>query len=66
MIIKIIAIVITAPINTGTSKVFNECTISFPSPFHPKIYYTNTDPASIPANHPDNAVITGLREFLIA
>ena len=63
---KIKAIVKTAPINTGTSKVFNESTISFPRPFHPKIYSTNTEPANILANQPERAVITGLSEFLIA
>ena len=63
---KIIAIVNTEPINTGTSKLFNESTISFPRPFHPKIYSTNTEPASILANQPDNAVTTGFNEFFIA
>ena len=60
------AIVNTEPIKTGTSKELSESTISLPKPFHPKIYSTKTDPANILANQPDNAVITGLREFLIA
>ena len=66
MIMKIVAIVITAPIKTGTSKVFNEFTISLPSPFHPKIYSTKTEPANILANQPESAVITGFKEFFIA
>ena len=60
------ATVNTAPIKTGTSKVLSESTISFPSPFHPKIYSTNTEPANILANQPERAVITGFKEFLIA
>ena len=58
-------ITVTAPIITGTSRLFNELTISLPKPFHPKIYSTNTEPANKLANHPDRAVTTGLREFLI-
>ena len=63
---KIIDIVRTDPIKTGTSSLFNESTISFPKPFQPKIYSTKTDPASILANHHERAVITGFREFFIA
>ena len=51
---------------TGTSNRFKEFTISLPKPFHPNIYSTKTEPASILANHPDNAVITGFNEFLKA
>ena len=63
---KIIEIVKTDPIKTGTSNLFKASTISFPSPFHPKIYSTKTDPANMLANHPDKAVTTGLSEFFIA
>ena len=47
---------VTAPIITGTSRLFNELTISLPKPFHPKIYSTNTEPANKLANHPERAV----------
>ena len=43
-------ITVTAPIITGTSRLFNELTISLPKPFHPKIYSTNTEPANKLAN----------------
>jgi len=56
----------TDPITTGMSSVFNAVTISFPIPRHPKIYSTNTAPASIDANHPETAVITGFNEFFNA
>ena len=49
----------TAPITIGKSKVFRAFTISFPRPFHPKINSTNTAPASMDANQPEIAVITG-------
>ena len=54
----------TEPITTGTSNVFSEFTISLPKPFQPKIYSTNTEPANKLANHPDNVVTTGFKEFL--
>ena len=60
------AITRTEPIITGKSNVFNAFTISFPKPFHPKIYSTNTAPASIDANQPDIAVTTGFNAFLTA
>ena len=56
----------TDPITTGISSVFNAVTISFPIPLQPKMYSTKTAPASIEANHPDTAVITGFKEFLRA
>ena len=61
--IKIDAIVKTAPITTGISKLFKDSTISLPIPFHPKIYSTKTEPASKEANQPEIAVITGFNEF---
>ena len=61
--IKINEIVSTDPIITGKSKVFNAETISFPKPFHPKIYSTNTAPANNEANQPETAVTTGFNEF---
>ncbi len=63
---KITEIVKTAPIKTGTSSLFKASTISFPNPFHPKMYSTKTEPANILANQPDKAVITGFKEFLSA
>ena len=65
MIINKVEMVKTAPIITGMSRVFSEVTISFPSPFHPKIYSTKTAPESSEANHPETAVITGFSAFLI-
>lgn len=56
--INIKAIIKTEPIITGKSKVFKEFTISFPNPFQPKIYSTNTAPASIDANQPEIALTT--------
>ena len=56
-------ITVTAPTITGTSRLFNELTISLPKPFHPKIYSTKTAPASMEANHPDIAVTTGFIAF---
>lgn len=58
-----VAIINTDPIIIGKSSVLRASTISFPNPFHPKIYSTNTAPASILANHPDIAVMTGLSAF---
>ena len=55
----------TAPIITGMSRVFRAVTISFPSPFHPKMYSTKTAPESNEANHPETAVTTGFNAFLI-
>ena len=63
--IKIVAIVKTAPITTGISKLFKDSTISLPIPYHPKIYSTKTEPANKEANQPEIAVITGLSEFFI-
>jgi len=62
---NIIEMVRTDPIKTGTSNLFKASTISLPKPFHPKMYSTKTEPANILANHPDNAVMTGFKEFLI-
>ena len=59
------AIINTAPIITGKSRVFNAFTISFPKPFQPKINSTKTAPANIEANQPEIAVITGFNAFLI-
>ena len=56
----------TEPMTTGISKVFKAVTISFPIPRHPKIYSTNTAPASMEANQPETAVITGFKEFFRA
>ena len=56
----------TDPITTGISNVFKAVTISFPIPRHPKIYSTKTAPASMDANQPDTAVMTGFNEFLSA
>ena len=55
----------TIPIMTGVSRVLSAVTISFPTPFQPKIYSTKTAPASKDANHPEITVITGLSAFLI-
>ena len=63
---KIVAIIKTAPIITGKSKVFRAFTISLPKPFHPKTYSTKTAPANMDANHPEMAVTTGLKAFLNA
>jgi hypothetical protein len=60
------AITITDPIITGKSKLLRALTISFPNPFQPKIYSTNTAPANNDANQPETAVTTGFNEFLIA
>ena len=61
-----VAITRTEPMITGKSKLFNASTISFPKPFQPKIYSTNTAPANIYANQPEIAVTTGLSEFFKA
>ena len=66
IVINKVETVKTIPVITGISSVLIELTISFPMPFHPKIYSTKTEPASIEANHPEIAVTTGLREFFIA
>lgn len=39
-----VAIINTDPIIIGKSSVLRASTISFPNPFHPKIYSTNTAP----------------------
>lgn len=66
MVINTMAITKTEPIITGKSKVFNALTISFPKPFHPKMYSTKTAPANIDANQPDIAVTTGFKAFFTA
>ena len=66
MITKVRAIIKTAPMITGKSKVFKAFTISLPSPFHEKMYSTKTAPASNEANHPDTAVTTGFKAFFSA
>ena len=63
---KIEAINSTEPITTGKSILLSESTISFPIPFHPKIYSTKTAPAKSEANQPETAVTTGFRAFLSA
>ena len=60
------AIINTAPIITGKSKVFKALTISFPRPFQPKMYSTKTAPANIEANHPEIAFTTGFKAFFTA
>ena len=40
--------------------------MTYPKPFHPKIYSTNTTPAINEANHPEIDVITGFKEFFRA
>ena len=40
-----------------------ESTISFPMPFHAKIYSTNTAPAKSDANQPETTVTTGFNAF---
>ena len=66
MITKVRAIIKTAPIITGKSRVFNAFTISFPNPFHENIYSTKTAPASKDANQPEIAVTTGFKAFFMA
>ena len=63
MMIKKNETVITDPMSTGISRKLSAFTISFPIPFHPKIYSTNTAPANILENQPERAVITGLSAF---
>ncbi len=65
MVINKVATTNTLPIITGKSSVFNEFTSSFPNPFQLKIYSTKTAPANIDANHPEIAVTTGFKEFLM-
>ena len=63
---NISAMINTAPIIIGKSKVFKASTISFPKPFQPKIYSTKTAPANIEANQPEIAVTTGFNAFFKA
>ena len=63
---NITAIINTEPIITGKSKVFSAFTISFPRPFQPNTYSTNTAPANMDANQPDIAVTTGFKAFFTA
>jgi hypothetical protein len=45
--------------HNGKSNFSNASTVTFPIPFHPKIYSTKKAPASNSANQPVIAVITG-------
>ena len=63
---KTIEMVNTQPIITGKSYLFRESTMTYPSPFHPKIYSMKTTPAINEANQPETAVITGFNEFFKA
>lgn len=66
MIMNVVEMTSTAAVTTGKSSVLSAFTISFPKPFHPKINSTKTAPASIDANQPEVAVITGFKAFLSA
>jgi len=58
-VIKKVAVSKTLPITTGKSNFSSASTVTFPIPFHPKIYSTKKAPASNSANHPVMAVTTG-------